>query len=111
LKNKIIGYKYGQLKPTGLINRVGGSINHDFSNKTVFRQSIIFCFLSDLSKKMYQKLLLFKSEALKNRGIFFHFKGDFKGAKPPAKLWVSKADRLNKRVGGLINYDFLDKSI
>jgi len=32
------------------------------------------------------------------------------GAKPPTELWVSKADRLKYRVGGLIDNHFLDKA-
>jgi len=31
------------------------------------------------------------------------------GAKPPTELWASKAEGLINRVGGIINYDFLDK--
>jgi len=31
------------------------------------------------------------------------------GAKSPTELWVSKAEGLKNRVGGLINYKFLDK--
>jgi len=32
------------------------------------------------------------------------------GAKPPTELWASKAEGLNNRVGGLINYKFLEKA-
>jgi len=32
------------------------------------------------------------------------------GAKPPTEIWVSKAEGFNNRAGGLINYEFLDKT-
>jgi len=35
--------------------------------------------------------------------------GFFRGRSPQAKLWVSKAERLENRVGGIIYNEFLDK--
>jgi len=31
------------------------------------------------------------------------------GAKPPTELWVLKSEALRIRVGGIIDYEFLDK--
>jgi len=38
------------------------------------------------------------------------FKGGLWGRKPPTELWVKKAEGLKNRVGGVINYEFLDKA-
>jgi len=37
------------------------------------------------------------------------FRGNLWGRSPQPKLWEIKAEGLNYRVGGLIEYDFLDK--
>jgi len=49
-----------------------------------------------------------KNKALKNKSLIKG--GVIRGRSPQAKLWVRKADRLNHRVGGLIDYEFLDKT-
>jgi len=36
--------------------------------------------------------------------------GVLRGAKPPTELWVIKSEALKYRVGGIINYEFLDKA-
>jgi len=43
--------------------------------------------------------------------LFFHLKGGLLGGyRPQTEIWVRKAGRLKDGVGGLINYEFLDKA-
>jgi len=53
-------------------------------------------------QKLNQKLFLIKSEALKNKIIyFFILRGFFRGLPPPTEIWARKAESLKNRVGGL----------
>jgi len=50
-----------------------------------------------------------EGKALRNRSLFKG--GIIRGRSPQTEIWVSKSEALKYRVGGIIDYEFLDKAV
>jgi len=77
---------------------------------------IMGCFVQKMSKKLVLFIRCFVQKREQKTYFFLTLNnflnllwGALRGRSPQAKIWVLKSEALEYRVGGLINYEFLDK--